>query len=52
MEIVKTTGKVTSAELSKHKGSDIYIANFEQGWTYVKTHEEECGLGPYFCRIK
>ena len=52
MEIVKTTGKVTSAELSKYNGWDIYITNFEQGWTYVKTHEEECGLGPYFCMIK
>ena len=52
MQMVKSTGKVSSAELSRHEGWDIYITCFEQGWTYVKTHEEECGLGPYFCRIK
>ena len=52
MEIVKTTGKVTSAELSNYGGWDIYITNYEQGWVYVKTHEEECGLGPYFCSLK
>jgi len=27
---------------------DVYVADKEFNWTYVKTHEEE--YGPYFCR--
>lgn len=52
MHRIKTTGKVSAADLSRHEGWDIYITSFSEGWTYVKTHEEECGLGPYFCRVK
>lgn len=52
MQTIQTTGKISSAELSTHRGLDVYVTNFEQGWTYIKTHEEECGLGPYFCRVK
>lgn len=30
--------------------SDIYIVDSDFTWTYVKTHEEQCG--PFFCKIK
>ena len=29
-------------------GSDWYVVDKDFNWTYVQTHEEECG--PYFCR--
>ncbi|WP_214484115.1 DUF4275 family protein [Bacillus sp. SM2101] len=30
---------------------DIYIVNEDFTWTYIQTHEQEAGLGPYFFEI-
>jgi len=44
IEEVKITNKVTSEELKMK--NDIYIMDKNFSWTYVNTHEPECG--PYF----
>ncbi|WP_212963858.1 DUF4275 family protein [Siminovitchia fordii] len=28
--------------------SDIYVMDWNNGWTFVMTHETESGIGPYF----
>ena len=33
-------------------GADWYLTDRAFTWTYVGTHEEGAGLGPYFCRVK
>ena len=48
IEDLKETSKISADELDDI--DDIYVAAEDFSWTYVHTHEEECG--PYFCRKK
>ena len=38
--------------LSSYINADIYIVDKDFSWTYLLTHEEEYGFGPYFLSIE
>lgn len=46
VEDVSTTAKISAEELESF--NDVYVTDVDYDWTYVHTHEEQCG--PYFCR--
>ncbi len=47
IQLVSRVGKLSSEELSREEGVDVYIVAEDFSWTYVKTHEDM--FGPYFC---
>ncbi len=47
---ISTINKVTSAKIDKERHTDVYIVAKDFSWTYVHTHESDCG--PYFYTIK
>ncbi len=49
--ILKTSAKEIDEEW-ENNCSDIYIVDKDFKWTYVKTHEDSGGIGPFFCKIK
>ncbi len=48
---VETVGKPLATDLEMETGvsTDVYIVDADFTWTYVHTHEEDCG--PYFCAL-
>lgn len=47
----KRNGRVIAVEESEVSDyTDIYITDKSFCWTFVKTHESDCG--PYFCRVE
>ena len=48
---VETVGKPLATDLKMETGvsTDVYIVDADFTWTYVHTHEEDCG--PYFCAL-
>lgn len=46
---VETVGKPLATDLEMETGvsTDVYIVDADFTWTFVHTHEDECG--PYFC---
>jgi hypothetical protein len=47
IENIQMRGKITSLELDEL--NDVYVVDKNFEWTYVHTHEIDCG--PYFCRV-
>lgn len=47
---ITEVGKLTALEIDNIPYSDVYIVAKDFSWTYVRTHERNCG--PYFCKIK
>ena len=47
IENVSVIGKLTADEIDRDTDSDVYIVAKDFTWTYVRTHESNCG--PYFC---
>lgn len=45
--ILENASRFTADDLSNEE--DVYVVDKELNWTYVKTHEIECG--PYFSRL-
>ena len=41
---ITVTGKISASDLEKF--NDVYVSGVNYDWTYVHTHEEDCG--PYF----
>lgn len=44
---VSIIGKVSAKEVDDDTGRDVYLVAEDFSWTYVRTHEGDCG--PYLC---
>ena len=47
IENVSAIEKISAKKVDKDKNSDVYIVAKDFSWTYVRTHESDCG--PYLC---
>ena len=47
---IRNVSKLTAQSVDEDAGRDVYIVANDFSWTYVRTHESDCG--PYLCIAK